>query len=204
MKSPKKSLDDLKKTSLGDPIKEQDMKEEKGEKIQNQMDLDNCSVKSEYEMISDIFNFQELMEHPNFGVKRYKNATYKGLINPETREREGFGVLINNTGRVYEGEWIQDKRNGQGYETFKTGNVYRGAFMNNKPHGKGIYNWANGEVYDGEFTQGCKNGFGIWKGLQNDSYMGEWRDNKVWGYGVHQWQNGDKYEGEWARSLKNG
>lgn len=29
-------------------------------------------------MHSDIFNFKDLMDQPNFGVKRYKNATFKG------------------------------------------------------------------------------------------------------------------------------
>ena len=99
-------------------------------------------------MVSDIFYFNELMYHPKFSVKIYKNSTYKGLINDEN-EREGYGVYIANNGTVFEGEWLKDKRNGQGYQTYKNGNVYRGAFMNNKPHGKGIYTWANGEIYDG-------------------------------------------------------
>lgn len=114
------------------------------------IDPETCSVKSEYEMVSDIFDFKTLMDHSNFGVKIYKNATYKGMIN-DKNEREGYGVYISEEKGVYEGEWLKDKKNGQGYQTYKNGNVYRGAFMNNKPHGKGIYTWANGEIYDGEW-----------------------------------------------------
>jgi hypothetical protein len=29
-------------------------------------------------MISDMFDFKALMEEHDFGIKRYKNATYKG------------------------------------------------------------------------------------------------------------------------------
>ena len=162
------------------------------------------SVTSDYQMTSDIFQYDELRYQENFCIKKYKNAAYKGQVNLESRKREGFGVLLSDGNRIYEGQWLADKRNGQGYETYKNGGSYRGGFKANKPHGKGIYTWANGEVYDGEWVHSCKTGFGVWRGLAADTYMGEWRDNKVWGFGVHQWQNGDKYEGEWARSLKNG
>jgi len=29
-------------------------------------------------MISEMFDFKELTEQPDFGIKRYKNAIYKG------------------------------------------------------------------------------------------------------------------------------
>lgn len=54
------------------------------------------------------------MDHSQFGVKIYKNATYKGMINEENK-REGYGVLIHNTSGIYEGEWLKDKKNGQGF-----------------------------------------------------------------------------------------
>lgn len=169
-----------------------------------EVDPDLCSINSDYEMMSDVFDFHELAAELNFGIKRYKNATYKGQINQQTQMRDGKGVQINDTGRVYEGEWLADKRCGQGYEVYKNGNAYKGGFMNNRAHGKGAYFWQDGQVYDGEWMQGCKHGFGIWRGVHGDSYVGEWRDNQVNGYGVHIWKNGDKYEGEWRDSLKYG
>jgi hypothetical protein len=66
---------------------------------------------SEYEMVSDIFDYKSLMDNPNFVTKIYKNATYKGLIN-EDNKREGFGVYIAESGVSYEGEWLKDKKNG--------------------------------------------------------------------------------------------
>lgn len=142
-----------------------------------QDEVDDCSVKSEYDMISDIFNFQTLMDHEKFTVKIYKNSVYKGMVNPNN-ERDGQGIYVAESGLIYEGYWREDKRNGDGYQKFKNGNIYRGAFMNNKPHGKGVYTWVNGEIYDGEWIQGSKNGFGTWKGLNGDFYKGDWCDNK--------------------------
>lgn len=67
-----------------------------GDEENRKLDIETCSVKSEYDMQSDIFDFKQLMDHPQFGIKIYKNATYKGIINGENK-REGFGVLIHNT-----------------------------------------------------------------------------------------------------------
>ena len=47
-------------------------------KIKLEIDPDLCSIKSDYDMLSDLFDFKAIMETPNFGIKRYKNATYKG------------------------------------------------------------------------------------------------------------------------------
>jgi hypothetical protein len=55
------------------------------------------------------------MNTENFCVKIYPkiNASYKGQLN-KNGKWEGFGVYITNSG-VYEGEWLSDKRCGQGY-----------------------------------------------------------------------------------------
>ncbi len=66
-------------------------------------------------MLSDIFDFNQIMNTENFCVKIYPkiNASYKGQLN-KNGKWEGFGVYITNSG-VYEGEWLSDKRCGQGY-----------------------------------------------------------------------------------------
>ena len=44
-------------------------------------------------------------------------------------------------GRVYEGEWQNDLRHGQGTEKYSNGDSYVGNFQDGKAHGKGIYTW---------------------------------------------------------------
>jgi len=39
------------------------------------------------------------------------------------------------SGRVYEGEWLNDLRHGRGYERYENGNVYLGQFETGKAHG---------------------------------------------------------------------
>ena len=62
-------------------------------------------------MISDIFDFQALMNHSKFTVKIYRDATYKGLVNLNGK-REGQGVYVADSGLIYEGHWREDKRCG--------------------------------------------------------------------------------------------
>jgi hypothetical protein len=47
-------------------------------KAKLEIDPDLCSISSDYDMLSDLFDFKKIMDSPNFGIKRYKNATYKG------------------------------------------------------------------------------------------------------------------------------
>lgn len=54
------------------------------------------------------------------------------------------------SGRVYEGDWINDLRHGKGYERYQNQNLYIGDFHTGKAHGKGHYTWIQlGQVYDG-------------------------------------------------------
>ena len=46
-------------------------------------ELDKCSIKSEHEMTSDLFDFHKLMEMENFGVKRYNKFTFKGQLDKD-------------------------------------------------------------------------------------------------------------------------
>ena len=62
-------------------------------------------------MISDVFDYKKVMKENNFGIKRYKHFVYKGQID-ENGMRSGYGIQINQGGRIYEGNWDEDKRNG--------------------------------------------------------------------------------------------
>ena len=98
----------------------------------------------------------------NFVVKAFLDSNYIGEM--EKAQRHGKGIMVYDSGRVYEGEWRYDKRHGKGYEKYANGNTYTGDYKKGKPHGKGIYKWANQEVYDGEWKDGLKHGYGIWTG----------------------------------------
>ncbi|CAI2366353.1 unnamed protein product [Moneuplotes crassus] len=159
-------------------------------------------ITDEYTMISEMFNFEELKKSPNFGIKIFNKAIYRGEL--QDNKRHGRGCMTYQNGRVYEGFWYADKRHGDGYEKYSNNNFYQGQFKQGRAHGKGLYSWVTGETYDGNWEDGLKQGYGVWKTKTGDSYLGEWDKSKAHGYGTHIWKNGDRYEGEWQNSLKHG
>ena len=46
---------------------------------------------------------------------------------------------------IYEGEWLDGKRSGQGKMIYVNGDVYEGLFKDDKKNGQGKYIWANGQ-----------------------------------------------------------
>ena len=46
--------------------------------------------------------------------------------------RQGVGILLYKSSRVYEGEWATDLREGKGYEMYQNGNIYVGEFSRGK------------------------------------------------------------------------
>ena len=97
----------------------------------------------DYQMVTDLFDFQDLKKQENFAIKRYKDSLYRGQVNDN--KRHGLGVCVYEIGRVYEGSWDYDKRHGKGYEKFSNGNQYLGEYDHGKVNGKGIYTWQNGD-----------------------------------------------------------
>ena len=114
-------------------------------------------------MISDLFDYQTLKAITNFTIINFKDAVYRGHI-LEGDRREGVGIMTYESGRVYEGEWLNDKRHGMGYEKYKNGNEYLGQFERGKANGQGKYLWnSTNEVYEGGWLNGFKHGYGSWK-----------------------------------------
>jgi len=75
-----------------------------------------------YKMVTSIFDFQTVVNQPNFMVKNYKDSYYLGEILPERNVREGMGVCVYGNTRLFEGFWKNDKREGRGFERFSNGN----------------------------------------------------------------------------------
>jgi hypothetical protein len=53
-------------------------------------------------------------------------------------------------GNIYEGTWLNDKRNGKGKMTHN-GDTYDGDWLNNKRHGKGSIIFKDGTAYGGDW-----------------------------------------------------
>jgi len=117
----------------------------------------------------------------------------------------GFGILYDKLGgKLYEGEWKNGKKHGQGTFWYKNGNMYVGDFDNGLRHGSGKYIYKNGDVYEGEFTKDKYNGYGVYSWKNGNRYEGEYKNGKKHGKGIFYYNNGDKYDGNWKAGKREG
>jgi len=62
--------------------------------------------------------------------------------------------------------------------------VYQGQFLNGKKNGTGIIKLISGNIYDGQWIEGVKDGRGVYfDAASKVIYSGEWRDGKKDGQG---------------------
>jgi hypothetical protein len=65
---------------------------------------------------------------------------------------------------VYEGEWENNQRHGNGTMRYVSGNVYEGQWENHQRYGIGTMFWNNrGERYSGEWVRGKMHGHGLYE-----------------------------------------
>ncbi|KAL3499792.1 hypothetical protein ACH5RR_038885 [Cinchona calisaya] len=139
----------------------------------------------------------------------------------------GSGVYYYHLSGRYEGDWIDEKYDGYGVETWAKGSRYRGQYRKGLRHGVGLYRsytgdvysgeWCNGQChgcgihtcddgssYIGEFKWGVKHGLGHYQFRNGDTYAGEYFADKMHGFGVYHFANGHRYEGAWHEGRRQG
>ncbi|XP_065670993.1 MORN repeat-containing protein 1 isoform X3 [Hydra vulgaris] len=121
-------------------------------------------------------------------------------------EINGEGVMKYGNGDMYEGTWLENKKEGNGKLRHADGSVYSGAFHFNKPHGEGRLMFNNGEEFIGEWVNGMRHGHGIYQYQDGSLYEGQWRCNQFHGEGIMTHSSGIYYNGLWinGRPLQCG
>jgi hypothetical protein len=87
----------------------------------------------DFSMESNELNFDEILSQIEdeskiselVSVRKYKDAIYIGEFGTDGK-RSGQGVMVYNTGRRFEGTWLDDLRHGRGFERHPNGNYYQG------------------------------------------------------------------------------
>lgn len=166
------------------------------------------------------------------GIKKYADGSaYDGEFLDSLRN--GFGVLVWQTGDKYIGDWKAGEITGKGTMIYTDGRRYEGDFFNNQLEGKGtmiykdgskyIGDWKadkrNGKgwlefinktcVYEGDFVNNLFEGKGTieWVGgseWKGDKYIGDFKTGKRSGRGKYLYADGDWYEGDFIDGLFNG
>ena len=102
---------------------------------------------------------------------------------------------------------------GHGKMTYASGNYYEGNWCENKRNGQGIMWWVtSNEKYTGNWVDNYQSGFGthIWLDSGNDNkllrnrYVGYWEKGLRHGKGTFYYSNGSMYEGDWVQNFKQG
>ena len=144
-------------------------------------------------------------------------------VNTPVTWTDCFGIRTISSGDwagyKYVGEFKDDKRHGQGTQTFSaphkgSGYKYVGEFRDNKKNGQGTATYSAphksaGQKYVGEYKDGKKHGQGTYTDANGNKYVGEWKDDKRHGHGTYTYgpkskRAGNKYVGEWKDGKPNG
>lgn len=116
----------------------------------------------------------------------------------------GHGVYSYTNGSVYEGQWVDGRKQGQGKQMQPDGSVYTGDWRDNQQHGQGRMRWVNGDSYDGQWSDGHMHGKGVFVSANGDRYEGSFVVNQRDGAGVLTRRNGERFEGHWKTGAREG
>ncbi|KAJ9549807.1 hypothetical protein OSB04_022350 [Centaurea solstitialis] len=122
----------------------------------------------------------------------------------EEGTNSGFLVKVYSNGDVYEGEFYKGKCSGSGVYYYNLNGRYEGDWVDQKYDGYGVETWAKGSRYRGQYRQGLRHGYGVYRFYTGDMYGGEWFKGQCHGCGVHTCEDGSKYSGEFKGGIKHG
>ena len=91
-------------------------------------------------------------------------------------EKHGKGMLIWPDGTKYDGSWCRNARKGIG-KFCSSDFTYHGNWLHDRKQGYGIESYSDGSVYSGYFDDGIKHGQGKQIFPNQSVYQGTWADN---------------------------
>ena len=117
------------------------------------------------------------------------------------RNKPGYGATSGGTITI-------PPFTGRKKKVYRDGNKYNGDFVEDKRQGKGTYiRVTDKATYSGEWYNNVRHGYGVEEIPSKDGtqrYEGEWKEDKRCGFGKILYANGDRYEGEWLDNLRHG
>ncbi|GAB1290450.1 Radial spoke head 10 homolog B [Apodemus speciosus] len=150
------------------------------------------------------------------GKRHGKDTTNKPNILMDKIIKSHGSIYYNQEGTSwYEGDWVYNIKKGWGIRCYKSGNIYEGQWENNMRHGEGRMRWlTTNEEYTGHWEKGIQNGFGThtWflKRIPNsqyplrNEYIGAFVNGFRHGQGKFYYASGAVYEGDWVSNKKQG
>lgn len=126
-----------------------------------------------------------------------EKARYEG--NYKDGLKDGYGKMVYPNGDIYEGNWVENKMEGEGTYTYlKTGDIYSGAWKADKRHGQGTYEFGGDKsVLTGEWVEGqITTGKWVLRGAAE--YEGEFKLGRPIGAGKFTFESGLEQSGTYV------
>ena len=144
------------------------------------------------------------------GIEYYKNGNKRYEGDFVNNKYEGNGTYYKENGTYYIGEFKNGHFNGKGIIYYKNGKIrFDGTFINGRYEGAGKLYYDDDENHIaiiGEYKNGLLNGKAkTYYKNGNLLYDGDWVNGKKQGYGKLFFENGNlKYEGEFFNNKRGG
>lgn len=130
------------------------------------------------------------------------SADCGGVVSPTFT---GFACREFTTGDVYEGDFVNGVRHGQGKYHFSNGDMYAGEWCDDEMHGQGRMHYHKGMYYEGQWDHGRHHGRGRYVWIEaREEYEGEFQHNDQTGWGRWIHANDDVYEGQFLAGVRHG
>ncbi len=91
----------------------------------------------------------------------------------------GIGKMVYANGDIYEGDFVNGKKQGQGTFTFKNGQAYFGRFFDNLRNGKGKFTFSDGSIYEGSFANDNFIGHGTYTSKSGSNQTGKFTVGQI-------------------------
>ena len=131
-------------------------------------------------------------------------AVYIGETKEGEMVRHGFGTQTWPDGTRYEGNWVDDKAEGEGKIWHNSGDFYKGEWRDDMAWGKGVYKSKDGTTYEGDWIEDKQEGFGVETWVNGTKYEGKFVDGKKQGKGKISFPDGSYYDGEFEDNNIDG
>lgn len=129
---------------------------------------------------------------------------YKPPVGFASNPKEPYNSLGNEIYFSYDGNWKAGKMHGRGVFMFDDEKTYDGDFANNRPNGQGNAEYIDGRHYDGEWKDGEYQGKGTYWTDDGLKFEGEYALGRRNGYGKLKFPCGLVYEGEFHDNKPHG
>ncbi|CAK92861.1 unnamed protein product (macronuclear) [Paramecium tetraurelia] len=137
------------------------------------------------------------------GERVYKNGIiYTGEVQfgiPHGKGKEKQSDKI-----IYDGNYLNGERHGQGLLHHQDGSTYEGEHQNGLMKGKGTFRYSDGTYYSGQLLNGVMHGKGILIDTDGTIYEGEFENGQKEGKGIMKFQDKSQFEGQFHQNLRHG